>query len=183
MTPEQLREAMFSLNTRRMGTVAEEICARRYGLNPSHHRYHDLYDARSQQRVEVKFSTVLAALQPMDRRCILESISADMAANRRVSFEHHDHHTWDCNIQQVKPMEFDRLYYGLFFQDCVKIFLIGSSEIGKHMGFNDKQHKGNVGEGQFHVNDRNLDMHVTRYLHDSMTWNQLLDLLQPAATM
>jgi hypothetical protein len=39
------------------------------------------------------------------------------------------------------------LYYGLFFADCVKIFRIGSGEIGSDIYYSDKQHKGNVCEG------------------------------------
>ena len=36
---------------------------------------------------------------------------------------------FDCNIQQVKRLEFDVLYYGLFFADRIAIFKMHSSEI------------------------------------------------------
>jgi hypothetical protein len=89
---------------------------------------------------------------------------------------------FDCNIQQVKRREFDVLYYGLFFSDCVQIFRIDSSEIktraeGGGIGYSDKQHKGKVGEGQFHITEKNLQVHLDKYFHMTLTYDELYQLL------
>ena len=57
------------------------------------------------------------------------------AAERMVSFADDEWKVceFDSNIQQVKPQEFDVLYYGLFFADRVVIFRIRSSEIGEQI--------------------------------------------------
>ena len=58
-----------------------------------------------------------------------------------------------------KRKEFDILYYGLFFADVIEIFKINSNEIADCPGYSDKQHRGNKGEGQFHLNQDNLAYH------------------------
>jgi hypothetical protein len=77
----------------------------------------------------------------------------------------------------VKRAEFDILYYGLFFADCVVIFRINSDQIGSQIYYSDKQHKGNVGEGQFHINQDTLQIHLDRYLYQKLTYDKLLKLL------
>ena len=86
--------------------------------------------------------------------------------------------SFDCNIQQVKRTEFDVLYYGLFFADCVQIFRIDSSQIGLGIGYSDKQHKGNVGEGQFHIHERSLVVHLAKYHYQRLSYSELLLMLQ-----
>jgi hypothetical protein len=113
---------------------------------------------------------------------VLICIEEATAENRMVAFPNWKQYQFDCNIQQVKRLEFDVLYYGLFFSDCIKIFRIESSQIkenseGGDLGYSDKQHKGNVGEGQFHIHDRALQTHLTNYLHKTLTYDELYRLL------
>jgi hypothetical protein len=94
-----------------------------------------------------------------------------------VSFENWGATTFDSNIQQVKLGEFEVLYCGLFFSDRVVIFHIGSDQIGSQIGCCPTQHKGNVGEGQFHVTQRNLQFHLDNYHYQTLSYEELLDLL------
>lgn len=94
-----------------------------------------------------------------------------------VFHDHPWHFEFDCNIQQVKRAEFDHLYYGIFFSDCVVIFHITSEQIGPQIYYSDKQHKGNEGEGQFHLNQDTIAIHEKNYLYRSLTYAELLDLL------
>lgn len=64
-----------------------------------------------------------------------------------------------------------------FFADCIKIFRIKSSEIGPQICYSDKQHKGNVGEGQFHINQDTLQTHLDTYLYQTLTYEELFQLL------
>lgn len=84
---------------------------------------------------------------------------------------------FDCNIQQVKKKEFEVLYYGIFFADKVVIFKIISDQIGKEIQYSDKQHRGNKGEGQFHLNNRTYEHHLANYKEKELTYQEILDLL------
>jgi len=102
-----------------------------------------------------------------------------------VSFANWKDHRFDCNIQQVKRAEFDVLYYGLFFSDCIQIFRIESSIIkeNRHGGrifYSDFQHKGNAGEGQFHINPSTLQIHLDFYHYKMLTYDELHKLLLEA---
>jgi len=146
--------------------------------------FHDLYDDSLHHRIEVKFSVVQKkAEQTVTEESVLRCIEEATAEQRMVAFANWAQHKFDCNIQQVKRAEFDVLYYGLFFSDCIKIFRIESTQIkenreGGGIDYSDRQHKGNVGEGQFHINPRTLQVHLDHYSYKTLTYNQLLELLQ-----
>jgi len=178
MDGEILREGVFSLNTRRFGTVAEVLIQRLVKLGKGRSQFHDLYDDVNSKRVEVKFSCVLRKCEiPITKETVLQCIEAATSEQRMVLFANWRSAQFDCNIQQVKRAEFDVLYYGLFFSDKVVIFRIESEEIGPQIYYSDKQHKGNVGEGQFHINDKTLQIHLDNYLYQQLTYDELLELL------
>lgn len=179
MTAEELKSGIFLLNTRRFGKVAEVMIKLIKSLGKGKNIFHDLYDETQKQRVEVKFSTVRQSLPPITESNILESIQAEMLANRAVKFANWTKHDFWCNIQQVKKSEFEVLYYGLFFDDCIKIFRITPDRIDSSIGYNNKQHKGNVGEGQFHINPDTLQTHLDNYLVQTMSYQELMNLLTP----
>jgi len=131
-----------------------------------------------QKRVEVKFSVVRKKSDtPINEETVLKCVEEATSESRMVSFESWESYEFDCNIQQIKKPEFDVLYYGLFFTDVVLIFRINSDDIGGNVNYSDKQHKGNVGEGQFHINQDTLQTHLNDYLYSKLTYEELLDLL------
>lgn len=178
MDGETLREGIFCLNTRRFGTVAEVLVKRLQKLGKRRSQFHDLYDDLASKRVEVKFSRVLKTSEiPITEATVLQCIEAATSEQRLVVFEHWKDSPFDCNIQQVKRREFDVPYYGLLFSDCVLVFRIDSKEIGAQIYYSDRQHKGNVGEGQFHINQGTLQVHLDSYLYRQLSYDELLDLL------
>ena len=177
MTPAQLRDGIFALNTRRFGTVAEIMVKRLKSLGKSHNMFHDLYDTEAKQRVEVKFSRVGQNLDKLTENNLLECILKEQGTDRRIAFANWTRHRFLCNIQQVKRTEFEVLYYGMFFDDFVKIFRITPDQIDSSIGYGDKQHKGNVGEGQFHITEKTLQIHLDRFYHHTLTYQDLLELL------
>ncbi len=178
MTAEQLRDGIFNLRTRRMGTVAEVMIKRMMKYKKGQNLFHDLYDDINNHRVEVKFSTVQKkASASITEDNILEAIGESSMEGRSVNFDDWKNQEFDCNIQQVKKKEFDILYYGMFFYDKIVIFKIKKDEIGTKIFYSDKQHKGNIGEGQFHINDRTLQTHLDNYLYKTITYQELLDSL------
>lgn len=178
MTPGQLRDIIFAINTRRLGRLAEIMIKRLYKFDKPQSRHHDLYNTDTNQRIEVKFSTVQKSLEKLNEDTILEVLSREIASDRRIAFDQWSENEFACNIQQVKRTEFDQLYYGMFFDDVVKIFTILPTEIDSSIGYGDKQHKGNVGEGQFHITHQTLQTHLDRFLIKTLTYQELIDLLK-----
>lgn len=183
MDGEKLRDGIFALRTRRFGSVAEYMVKRLLKCSQARSLFHDLYDDARQHRIEVKFSVVQKkAERTVTEETVLRCIEEATAEERMVAFADWQQYEFDCNIQQIKRAEFDVLYYGLFFSDCIKIFRLESNEIkenqnGGRIYYSDFQHKGNVGEGQFHINPRTLPIHLDYYLYKTLTYDQLYELL------
>jgi hypothetical protein len=182
MDAEKLRDGIFALRTRRFGSVAECMVKRLLKCSLGRNLFHDLYDDSLRHRIEVKFSVVQKkAGRTITEGTVVRCIEEATAEKRMVAFSTWQH-DFDCNIQQVKRTEFDILYYGLFFSDCIQIFRIENKDIqensrGGLIYYSDFQHKGNVGEGQFHINPRSLQIHLDHYLYKTLTYGQLLQLL------
>ena len=183
MDGEKLRDGIFALRTRRIGSVAECMIMRLLKFSKGRSLFHDLYDDQLKHRIEVKFSIVQKKAETtVTEDTVLQCIEEAVAANRMVAFSEWKHHKFDCNIQQVKRSEFEVLYYGLFFSDCVTIFRIESHEIkenvnGGRIYYSDFQHKGNIGEGQFHVNSQTLQIHLDHYHYRILSYDELYQLL------
>ena len=64
----------------------------------------------------------------------------------------------------------------LFFTDRIAIFRMTSDEVKHCPGFSNKQHKGNLGEGQFHLNQTTLDYHMNNHFVRWLTYEELYDL-------
>jgi len=173
-----LRDGIFALYTRRFGSVAEFMIKRLVKCGRARNQFHDLYDDAAKRRIEVKFSVVRRKSETaISEETVLRCIEEASAEQRMVAFAEWQSVQFDCNIQQIKRAEFDVLYYGLFFADCVKIFRIVSGEIGSEVYYSDRQHKGNVGEGQFHINQDTLGIHLARYLWKTLSYDELYELL------
>ena len=178
MTGETLREGIFGLNTRRFGTVAELLVMRLARLGKGRNLFHDLYDDIEKKRAEVKFSRVLKKHEHrITEGTVLRCIEEATSEQRMVAFASWQSTSFDCNIQQIKKAEFEVLYYGLFFSDEVLVFRIDSQTIGPQILYSDKQHKGNVGEGQFHISDKTLQIHLDNYRYRNLSYDELLALL------
>lgn len=183
MDGETLRDGIFALRTRRFGSVAECMIKRLLKCSQARSLFHDLYDDASQHRIEVKFSVVQKKSERIvTEATVLRCIEEATAEERMVAFADWRQHRFDCNIQQIKRAEFDVLYYGLFFSDRIQIFRLESIEIkenenGGCIDYSDFQHKGNIGEGQFHINPRTFQTHLDHYFYKTLTYDQLYELL------
>lgn len=97
-------------------------------------------------------------------------------SNEIISSDQIDSVAFDSNIQQVKPTEFDILFYGLFYSDRIDIYKVNSSEGHDLPNFSDKQHRGNTGEGQFHLNNNTIHMHDP-YFVQSLSYENLYQIV------
>lgn len=175
---KEFRDGIFALRTRRFGTVAELMIEALYSFTKSHNQFHDRYDEVGHQRIEIKFSTVMKANEAViNRSNAIDQCKKANLGNRALNSTEMYEYDFDCNIQQVKRLEFDVLYYGLFFADRIAIFKMHSSEILSCFGYSDKQHKGNEGEGQFHLNRSSIDYHMQNHFVQWLAYEELYNLL------
>ena len=174
----ELRDGIFALRTRRFGRAAEIMIKKLFNFEFSHSLAYDLYDAFRCNRVETKFATVMEKNNEVisEKNVIEQCIRANLS-NRAVKFESVSQSDFDCNIQQIKCIEFDVLYYGLFFADIIKVFRMTSEEILKYEGYSNKQHRNNEGEGQFHINNTNLLYHIQNFFIRDISYEDLYRLL------
>ena len=179
MTDEikEFRDGIFALRTRRFGTVAELMIETLYSFNKSQNQFHDRYDDFTESRIEIKASTVLKKHEErvLEDNIIDQCIKANLG-NRAMNSTHLTTFAFDSNIQQIKTTEFDILYYGLFFADRIAIFKMNNEEVLSCPGYSNKQHKGNEGEGQFHVTEKNIDFHMKNYFVQWNTYEELYNL-------
>lgn len=176
---EEFRDGIFALRTRRFGTVAEIMIKKLYDLDESDSLAFDKRDRYSKERIEVKFSTVMKENDDKIRDTnVIEQCKKANLANRAMKSSDIGTYSFDCNIQQVKRKEFDVLYYGLFFADEIEIYKMSSEEVLNCPGYSDKQHRGNEGEGQFHLNESNIEYHRKNFLKRVLTYTELYKLLQ-----
>jgi hypothetical protein len=178
----KLRDAIFRLHTRQFGSVAEKLLEStlielgavvKKSKNSSYDREIDgLKD-------EIKGS-VVRKKSPLDLENgnIIE-VLLNHETNRFVNFADAKTIEWDSNIQQVKPKLFNSLWYMLFFYDCVAIFKIDSTQVtsDKEISYSTKQHRGNKGEGQFHVTEEKLQYHLDNYFVKTLTYREVYDKL------
>jgi hypothetical protein len=174
----QLREAIFSLQTRKFGGVVEKIVEKiliEFGFIVKKPQ-DTSYDRRVDDKLdEIKGSRVLGkSVLDLDNDNIIESLMAH-SSDRNVKLVDATTIEWDCNIQQIKTDLFDTLWYVLFFSDCVVIFKIDSKLIKKdwNISYSNSQHRGNYGEGQFHITNKNINYHMNHYLVKTITYNEV----------
>ncbi|GAA0327713.1 hypothetical protein GCM10008967_17770 [Bacillus carboniphilus] len=176
---EQIRNGIFSLYTRRFGSVAEIMIQKLLAFKKGLNQFHDLYDPHQALRVEVKFSRGQRKEDSINEENVLQVLEnvSDFTSRMFPSTEWHKN-KFDCNIQQVKPSEFDLLYYGVFFSDVVVIFKLTPDDLTKAINYSNKQHKGNVGEGQFHLNNKTYEFHLENFFDQKLTYEELGEILK-----
>jgi hypothetical protein len=177
-----MRDAIFSLHTRKFGNVVEKLVEsilQEFGFiveRPTDLSYDRTID---KNKDEIKGSRVLGkCVLDLDNGNIVESLLSH-EKNRYISLSKSSENTWDCNIQQIKTYLFDTLWYVLFFGDCVAVFKITADEIitNKNISYSNKQHRGNEGEGQFHVTEKNINYHLNNYLVKQITYTEVYNKL------
>jgi hypothetical protein len=128
----KLRDAIFRLQTRQFGSVAEKLLESilielgavvKKSKNSSYDREIDGLNDEIKGSVVRKKSPL-----SLENGNIIETL-LNHETNRFVKFSDAQTTEWDSNIQQVKPKLFNNLWYMLFFYDCVAIFKINSSQV------------------------------------------------------
>jgi len=63
---------------------------------------------------------------------------------------------FDMNFQQIKPSHCDVFVWVAVWRDVIKYWVFPSQEVEKNKYYSKGQHRGNIGEGQLHLNHANI---------------------------
>lgn len=175
----KLRNVLPTLSNRQFGTIMEAVVQKLGKFEESKDKHHDLYDPTNGERIEVKFSRAIKKSPlTLTKDTIVEFIEQMSVEQIFVSWNDRKIESrYDCNIQHVKRAEFDLLYYGIFFSDCVAIYCVNSVDIDSRINFSDKQQKGGTGEGQFHISYQTIEKHEP-FLIQNLSYESLLAILK-----
>lgn len=99
-------------------------------------------------RIEVKASRAVDA--DMDAPLYVKALASDS----KKSF-------W-MNFQQMKPACCDIFVWIAVWRDVIRYWVLSSSEVETNPYYSQGQHRGNIGEGQLHVKQDNID-HFAKY--------------------
>ena len=94
-------------------------------------------------RIEVKASRAVDTFG--DQPLFIRALSSD--SNKQF---------W-MNFQQIKPSCCDVFVWIAVWRDLIRYWVLSSSEVEMHPYYSAGQHRGNVGEGQIHIRDDNID--------------------------
>jgi hypothetical protein len=180
---KKLRDIIFRLNTRKFGDFNELLLERilqEKGIlvedseNASYDRIVDGYNDEikgsrvwSKSKLDLKSENVIDSLFKHEDNLI-------------VNIDESTFVKWDSNIQQIKSKYFKNLWYVLYFGDCIALFKIDHKQIGKDkkISYSNKQHRGNEGEGQFHITNKNIKYHLDTYLVKKFTYTEIYHKLE-----
>lgn len=147
-----------------------------FNFQDSGHRHFDLKDG--DKRIEVKFSRAKrkGAIQATDSP--LDLIMRPRHDDLVYLHEALDGEPFACNLQHIKPSEFDLLFFGIYFADRVLVFLLTKDDLQDPNLCFGRQSLGNVLEGQFRVDNRNLAYHMDNYHLLTLSFSDTLTLFK-----
>ena len=73
---------------------------------------------------------------------------------------------FDMNFQQIKPACCEVFVWSAVWRDRIRYWVLSSAEVETNRYFSVGQHRGNVGEGQLHLNRDNM-RDFSQYEHRS----------------
>lgn len=169
------KNGITSLSNKHFGLVNESLVKALFRFQDSGHRHFDLKDG--QERIEVKFSRAkrkerYKAADPLD---VIFRPRQDELVYLQEAL---DGETFACNLQHIKPSEFDILFYGIYFADRVLVFLLTKDDLTDPNLCFGRQSLGNVLERQFRVDSRNLAYHMENYLLLTLSYSDTLNIFR-----
>ena len=66
-------------------------------------------------------------------------------------------HPFWMNFQQIKPAHCDVFIWVAVWRDVIKYWILSSQEVQNNKYYSKGQHRGNVGEGQLHIKEGNIN--------------------------
>ena len=110
-------------------------------LDPNYSGEYDFY-LDNKTRVEVKASRAVDF--DSDEPLYVKALSSDSEKQ------------FDMNFQQMKPACCDVFVWTAVWRDVIRYWVLSSKEIEENRYYSAGQHRGNIGEGQLHLNRDNI---------------------------
>lgn len=96
-----------------------------------------------------------------------DTIKIEVKASRAVDFDSHEplyvkaltsdsKKRFDMNFQQVKPRYCDVFVWIAIWRDTIRYWVLPAREVENNRYYSAGQHRGNIGEGQLHLNQDNI---------------------------
>ncbi len=115
-------------------------------------------------RIEVKASRAVDSNSDSQEALPVKALSSDSDKQ------------FDMNFQQIKPSCCDVFIWVAVWRDVIRYWILTSDEVANDRYFSERQHRGNVGEGQLHLKHDNID-EFAKYAVKS---NRLLEAIRNA---
>jgi hypothetical protein len=179
----KFRDCLFRLHTRKFGTINEIVISKyltQLGYVVKKSKDGGKTDRQiNNKKSEIKASRVLET-NPIEgeSKTLVEDIMSYVEVV--VPFDKCEEMNYLCNIQQIKNILFDDLYYSVYFKDIILFFKATKQQMiddVKNMKYSDRQHRGNKGEGQFGIKPQTIKYHMENYLIGSIEYSDMIELL------
>ncbi len=131
--------------------------------NPDYSGQYDFY-LDEKIRIEVKASRAVSSGSDSQEALPVKALSSDSDKQ------------FDMNFQQIKPSCCDVFIWVAVWRDVIRYWVLASNEVAENKYFSKGQHRGNVGEGQLHLNRDNIG-EFTKY---EVKPNRLLEAIRRA---
>ena len=131
--------------------------------DPEYSRQYDLY-LDEKIRIEVKASRAVDSDSDSQEALPVKALSSDSDK------------PFDMNFQQIKPLCCDVFIWVAVWRDVIRYWILTSDEVAGNEYFSKGQHRGNVGEGQLHLNRDNID----KFVQYEVKPNRLLEAIKNA---
>jgi hypothetical protein len=173
---EKIKNTIIGIAPKKLGNLVEDIIRQQFCFEKVNKNTE--YDAcKELRRIEIKSSRALEEIADTDNDYFSYLVSYSRSL---IKIEDLKTKTYVCNIQQVKPKLFDDLYYTLVVNEGILVFKMTKKEIknDKKIAFSGKQHRGNIGEGQFHIKKANIQHHMDTYHIKTLLWSDIFKTLE-----
>ena len=117
-------------------------------------QYSGQYDFLLDGRIKIEVKASRAVDFHSDAPLYMKALSSDSGKQ------------FDMNFQQIKPACCDVFVWTAVWRDRIRYWVLSSTEVETNRYFSAGQHRGNVGEGQLHLNRDNI-RDFSQYEHRS----------------
>lgn len=175
---ERISNNLMNMAPKKIGTILEKIVRAEFSIDVNGHINAENDGLCQVSTIEIKSSRAMFETDS-DKKASLYSFVANYQRGL-VSLADLETSNFVCNIQQVKPKLFNRLYYVLLVKEGLLIFKIANNQIvnDSNITYSNKQHRGNTDEGQFHIKKSNINYHIETYYDRMIGWERIIDILQ-----
>lgn len=178
LTLQNMKHNVLGMSPKKIGIFLENVILHHYGMEFPEIIGGEIDGILNGDSIEIKTSRVIHT-----KNGDFDSQFEFLLNYERVLLSLNDllDKKFDCNMQQVKPKLFDKIFYGMLVEEGLVIFSMNKDTLlqnSKQLAYSDKQHRGNVGEGQFHIKNSNVVYHFNNYLEKMISWNEIFTVLK-----